>query len=296
MLRWRDSAARKPIGARQASTAQTSAKTCSCSVGATPARRALAQHGGAGVEHAAADERRHEQREVAQIQLRGAGQQQHQRRPDGVPGVGDREQQAVERTRVRGSSPTGVASSSPAATRNGTAPGGSEHEHREQHELRRQHVAGADRELDAGEDRVERRRATAATPGSNPLVAPRQQQQGAGRRDEQQRGDDLVRSSRRGRRRVRPSQESSSRRSAAASLRMSSMVLTLVWLSAAERNDSAGGPRRGRATGGQVRPAVGIDVDVVDRPGAAEVLGIEDDLHRTPSDRRSTGRSTVRER
>ena len=91
------------------------------------------------------------------------------------------------RPRIQSSS---RASKSPAATRNGTRSGRDEHEHRNQHELRRQDVAGAHRKLHAGEDHVEadedgRHGRVESTRGAG------EQQQASRGREEEQREHDL---------------------------------------------------------------------------------------------------------
>ena len=190
MLRWATSAARKPIGARQASTAQTSPKTCSWSVGATPRDAHLAQHGAAGVEDAAADERGRQHGKIAQAELRGAGQQQ-----DAAP-VRPRARRRGSRragartSRARGSSPSSRASSSPAATRNGTAPGGTSTSIGISTSC-----VGSTLPAPTGNSTPARiaykPTRTAAVARSNPRRGAREQQQAPRGRDEQQREHDL---------------------------------------------------------------------------------------------------------
>src|SRR4051794_22431424 len=90
-----------------------------------------------------------------------------------------------------------------------------------------------------------------------------------------------VKSSRRGSRRVLACQESSRRRSAAASLRMSSAMLTVSGYRSrrGEQQAPAAQARPGPPTAIS-GPAVGVDVDVVDRPGSTVILRIQDDLDR----------------
>ena len=220
--------------------------------GGDPARGQLAQHRRAGVERAAGGERARQQREIAQVELGRARQQQDGGGPDGVPRVGNGEQQAVK----------GAASTDPVRQPPQQQPGGDqqrhdtrrhEHQHRDQHQLRGQHVARADRELDAREQRVEpdqhrghRRVETARSrPGARAARRPAARNASA--------KTISVTSSRRGSRRPLAVQESSRRRSAAASLRMSSAVL-IVGLSATGLGTSgAGGSGRARATGGHFR-------------------------------------------
>ena len=274
------SRARKPIGARQASTTQTSTSTCSCSCRGDAAGGGLAQRRGDGVEEAAGRERRDQQRQVAEVELRA-------RRPAAGRPRGRRRARRPGSRRAGGRAGRGRAAS-PTAWRAAARPrraaarraGGSSTSIGHEHELRRHDVAGADRELDAGQDDVDAdehdRDAEDRTRRWRPAAA-------AGRRrsrQEQRRGDDLAHAARAAAGAAcAPSQESSRRRSAAASLRMSSVVLTSVGLSVAggKRQPpvarAAHGPPAVRSPAG-----VGIDVDVVDRPVSAVVLRIEDEL------------------
>ena len=247
MLRWATSAARKPIGARQASTAQTSPKTCSWSVGRDAARRRLAQDGAAGVEDAAGDERGRRARELGQAEPRGAGQRAGRTAgPTACQASGIEKSRRSNDPRPRSQSEQPRQQAAPRRPGAAPQPGGSEHEHRDQHELRRQHVAGADRELDAGRGSRRGRRARPRRPGRSRswrrgATAGRPRPRGRAPRTTISADELAARQAPRP-----PCQDSSSRRSAAASLRMSSFVLTVSgYRSPAQEAAAPVGPGRG---------------------------------------------------
>ncbi len=115
----------------------------------------LAQRRGGGVEQAAAQQRQAQQRKVGEAELRRAGDDEHEGRAEGVPGVGDREEQS--QGRAAAAHQVGRAREDEAGGHEQRHGGRREqHEHRHEHELRGEDVAGADGELDPRDQRVER--------------------------------------------------------------------------------------------------------------------------------------------
>ena len=90
-----------------------------------PARRRFAQRGGAGVEDAAAQQRGAQQRKVREVELRRAGEDEHERRPERVPCVGDREEQSQRGAAAAHEVREPRARTRPMATSSGTVAGGS---------------------------------------------------------------------------------------------------------------------------------------------------------------------------
>ncbi len=115
----------------------------------------LAQRRGGGVEQATAQQRQGQQRKVGEAELGRACDDEHERRSECVPRVGDREEQSQRRA---------AAAYQVCQAREDQAGGHQQrhggrrqqHEHRHEHELRGEDVAGPDRELDSRDQRVER--------------------------------------------------------------------------------------------------------------------------------------------
>ena len=206
---------------------------------------------------------------------------QDERGPDGVPGVGDREEQhAIERSRA----------AHPVRQPRQQQPGRHEqrndarrhqHEHRDQHELRRHHVAAADRELDPGEQHVQRRRAPPRWPGRTRAVAPGTSSRPPAVARNSDGGDDLAHqlAPRHAPRARRPGvlEEPVGRRLAAHVVDCAHVTSVIGHRAGMQPPVARAAPRPPAISSA---PRVRIDVDVVDRPGSAVVLRIEDDLHR----------------
>ena len=101
-----------------------------------------------------------------------------------------------------------------------------QHEHRHEHELRREDVAGADGELDPRDQRVEHDEHDGESRRRSPTVAPGTSSSATAPSTNSTPATSSVRSSRRSTPRDRASQDSSRSRSAASSLRMSSAVVS----------------------------------------------------------------------
>ena len=124
-------------------------------VGRDAAGGGLAQRRGGGVEQAAAQQRQAQQRKVGEAELRRAGDDEHERRSERVPRVGDGEEQSQRRAAA--AHQVGQAREDQAGGHQQRHGGRrQQHEHRHEHQLRREDVAGADRELDPRDQRVER--------------------------------------------------------------------------------------------------------------------------------------------
>ena len=216
-----------------------------------------------------------------------------QRRPYGVPGVGNREQRGARTSRAREPSPTSRASKRPAATRHGTAPAGPARASGSSTRCVGSTLPAPDRELDPGEDHVEadedaRHGRIESARGAG------EQQQSAGRREEQQRehdlGDELA-----ARQAPRPAvpgvlEEAVGRRLAA---HVVDRAHGLVIGREAQYVVTAVARAGARATGIMSVLAVGIDVDVVDRPAIRRSPRGRRRAGPTSTDCRSTCHSTV---
>ena len=228
---WRLAArpARKPIGARQASTHHDVREHLELQLRRDAARGRFAQRGGAASKRQQHEQRGAQQRKVGEVELRRAGEDEHERRPEGVPRVGDREEQAQRGAAAAEPGRRGARGPGRRPPAAGRWPAAASSEHRDEHELRRE--ARSPRRPGTRRARRARtaRRARRPTREVEAGRAPGTKQQRDGRRaGTARRPRARSASSRRSTPRERVSHESSRRRSAASSLRMSSAVVGVM--------------------------------------------------------------------